>query len=143
MSVAKPGDSVLVHYTGKLVTGEIFDSSEGRTPLGFALGSGNVIPGFEQAVIGMQPGDAKDVVIPADEAYGDRHEQLIQTVQREQMQLGVEPEIGMTVELHREDGTVIPLLISEVTETTVTVDGNHPLAGEELHFNIQLVEIAA
>ena len=91
----------------------------------------------------MQPGDAKDVVIPADEAYGDRHEQLIQTVQREQMQLGVEPEIGMTVELHREDGTVIPLLISEVTETTVTVDGNHSLAGEELHFNIQLVEIAA
>ena len=108
MSVAKPGDSVLVHYTGKLVTGEIFDSSEGREPLGFALGSGNVIPGFEQAVIGMQPGDAKDVVISADEAYGDRHEQLIQTVQRDQMQLGVEPEVGMTVELHREDGTVIP-----------------------------------
>ena len=143
MSVAKIGDSVLVHYTGKLVTGEVFDSSEGREPLGFALGSGNVIPGFEQAVIGMQTGAAKDVVIPADEAYGDRHEQLIQTVQREQMQLGVEPEIGMTVELHREDGTVIPLLISAVTETTVTVDGNHPLAGEELHFNIQLVEIAA
>ena len=91
----------------------------------------------------MQTGDAKDIVIPADEAYGDRHEQLIQTVQRKQMQLGVEPEIGMTVELHREDETVIPLLISEVTETTVTVDGNHPLAGEELHFNIQLVEIAA
>ncbi len=143
MSVAKAGDAVQVHYTGKLADGEIFDSSEGREPLGFSLGSGNVIPGFENAIIGMQVGEAKDVVIPVHEAYGERHEQMIQTVQRDQMELGVEPEVGMTVELHSNSGEVIPLVISEVTETTVTVDGNHPLAGQELHFNIRLVEIAA
>ncbi len=143
MSVAKAGDAVQVHYTGKLADGEVFDSSEGREPLGFALGGGNVIPGFENAIIGMQVGEAKDVVIPINEAYGERHEQMIQTVPRDQMDLGVEPEIGMTVELHSESGEVIPLVISEVTETTVTVDGNHPLAGQELHFNIRLVEIAA
>lgn len=143
MSVAKAGDAVQVHYTGKLADGEVFDSSEGREPLGFSLGEGNVIPGFEKAIIGMQVGEAKDVVIPVTEAYGERYEQMIQTVPRDQMELGVEPEIGMTVELHSESGEVIPLVISEVTETTVTVDGNHPLAGQELHFNIRLVEIAA
>ncbi len=143
MSVAKAGDAVQVHYTGKLADGEVFDSSEGREPLGFSLGEGNVIPGFEKAIIGMQVGEAKDVVIPVNEAYGERYEQMIQTVPRDQMDLGVEPEIGMTVELHSESGEVIPLVISEVTETTVTVDGNHPLAGQELHFNIRLVEIAA
>ena len=143
MSVAKAGDAVQVHYTGKLADGEVFDSSEGREPLGFSLGEGNVIPGFEKAIIGMQVGEAKDVVIPVNEAYGERYEQMIQTVPRDQMELGVEPEIGMTVELHSESGEVIPLVISEVTETTVTVDGNHPLAGQELHFNIRLVEIAA
>ncbi len=143
MSVAKAGDAVQVHYTGKLADGEVFDSSEGREPLGFSLGTGNVIPGFESAIIGMQVGEAKDVVIPVNEAYGERHEQMIQTVPRDQMDLGVELEVGMTVELHSESGDVIPLVISEVTETTVTVDGNHPLAGQELHFNIRLVEIAA
>ena len=143
MSVAKAGDAVQVHYTGKLADGEVFDSSEGREPLGFSLGSGNVIQGFENAILGMQIGEAKDVVIPVNEAYGERHEQMIQTVPRDQMDLGVEPEVGMTVELHSESGEVIPLVISEVTETTVTVDGNHPLAGQELHFNIRLVEIAA
>ena len=143
MSVAKAGDAVQVHYTGKLADGEVFDSSEGREPLGFSLGSGNVIPGFENAILGMQIGEVKDVVIPVNEAYGERHEQMIQTVPRDQMDLGVEPEVGMTVELHSESGEVIPLVISEVTETTVTVDGNHPLAGQELHFNIRLVEISA
>ena len=82
MSVAKAGDAVQVHYTGKLADGEVFDSSEGREPLGFSLGSGNVIPGFENAILGMQVGEAKDVVIPVNEAYGERHEQMTQTVPR-------------------------------------------------------------
>ena len=143
MSVAKQGDVVHVHYTGKLVSGEVFDSSEGREPLAFTVGGGEVIAGFEVAVTGMQVGESKDVVIPVNEAYGERREELMQTIPRELMQLGTEPQAGMQVEMHREDGTVIPLLITNVDEASITVDANHPLAGEELHFNIQLAAIAA
>lgn len=143
MSVAKQGDVVHVHYTGKLGSGEVFDSSEGREPLAFTVGGGEVIAGFEVAVISMQVGESKDVVIPVNEAYGERREELMQTIPRELMQLGTEPQAGMQVEMHREDGTVIPLLITNVDEASITVDANHPLAGEELHFNIQLAAIAA
>ena len=143
MSVAKQGDVVHVHYTGKLVSGEIFDSSEGREPLAFTVGGGEVIAGFEEAVTGMQVGDSKNVVIPMHQAYGERREELRQTIPRELMQIGAEPEVGMQVEMHREDGTVIPLLITHIDEASITVDANHPLAGEELHFNIQLAAIAA
>ena len=143
MSVAKQGDVVHVHYTGKLVSGEVFDSSEGREPLAFTVGGGEVIPGFEVAVAGMQVGESKDVVIPVNEAYGERRDELQQTIPRELMQLGTEPQVGMQVEMHREDGTVIPLLITNIDEASITVDANHPLAGEELHFNIQLAAINA
>ena len=143
MSVAKQGDVVHVHYTGKLGSGEVFDSSEGHEPLAFTVGGGEVIAGFEVAVTGMQVGESKDVVIPVNEAYGERREELMQTIPRELMQLGTEPQAGMQVEMHREDGTVIPLLITNVDEASITVDANHPLAGEELHFNIQLAAIAA
>ncbi len=143
MSVAKQGDVVHVHYTGKLGSGEVFDSSEGREPLAFTVGGGEVIAGFEVAVTGMQVGESKDVVIPVNEAYGERREELMQTIPRELMQLGEEPQVGMQVEMHREDGGVIPLLITNVDEASITVDANHPLAGEELHFNIQLAAIAA
>lgn len=143
MSVAKQGDVVHVHYTGKLDSGEVFDSSEGREPLAFTVGGGEVIAGFEVAVTGMQVGESKDVVIPVNEAYGERREELQQTIPRELMQLGTEPQAGMQVEMHREDGAVIPLLITNVDEASITVDANHPLAGEELHFNIQLAAIAA
>ena len=143
MSVAKQGDVVHVHYTGKLNSGEVFDSSEGREPLAFTVGGGEVIAGFEVAVTGMQVGESKDVVIPVNEAYGERRDELQQTIPRELMQLGTEPQVGMQVEMHREDGTVIPLLITNVDEASITVDANHPLAGEELHFNIQLAAIAA
>lgn len=143
MAVAKDGDVVQVHYLGKLGDGEVFDSSEGREPLAFTVGSGQVIAGFDEAVRGMQIGESKDVKIPADEAYGERNQDLIQTVPRELVQLGVEPEVGLQIEMHRQDGSVVPLIISDVTETSITVDANHRLAGEELHFTIQLVEIAA
>jgi len=142
MAVAKQGDVVHVHYTGKLVSGEIFDSSEGRDPLAFTVGGGEVIPGFDEAVTGMQIGESKDVVIPVQQAYGERREELTQTVPRDLVQLGTDPEVGMQIEMHRQDGTVIPLLITHVDETSITVDANHPLAGEELHFNIQLAAIA-
>ncbi len=143
MSAAKQGDVVHVHYTGKLNSGEVFDSSEGREPLAFTVGGGEVIPGFEVAVAGMQVGESKDVVIPVNEAYGERRDELQQTIPRELMQLGTEPQVGMQVEMHREDGTVIPLLITNIDEASITVDANHPLAGEELHFNIQLAAINA
>jgi peptidylprolyl isomerase len=143
MSVAKPGDVVHVHYTGKLGSGEVFDSSEGREPLAFTVGGGEVIPGFDDAVAGMQVGESKDIVIPVQQAYGERREELTQTIPRELMQLGAEPQVGMQIEMHRQDGTIIPLLITQVDEASITVDANHPLAGEALHFNIQLAAIAA
>ncbi|MFN7926651.1 MAG: peptidylprolyl isomerase [Blastocatellia bacterium] len=143
MTAAKNGDVVRVHYTGKLVGGEVFDSSEGREPLAFTVGGGEVIAGFDEAVQGMQIGESKDVKIPAAEAYGERRAELMQTVPRELVQLGVEPEVGLQIEMHRQDGSIVPLMIAAVDATSITVDANHPLAGEELHFTIQLMEIGA
>jgi peptidylprolyl isomerase len=143
MSVVKSGDVVQVHYTGKLASGAVFDSSEGREPFAFTVGGGEVIAGFEQAVAGMQVGESKEVVIPVAEAYGERRAELQQTLPRELVQLGVEPQVGMQIEMHRQDGTVIPLLVAHVDDASITVDANHPLAGEELHFKIQLMAIAA
>jgi peptidylprolyl isomerase len=143
MSTVKLGDSVKVHYTGRYDTGEIFDTSIESEPLVFKVGTGEVIPGIDQAMIGMQVGETKEVIIPPELAYGDRIEALIQTINREHFQLpGVEPEVGMSIEMHTPDGN-IPLTISELTETTVTLDANHMLAGEHLHFELILIEIAA
>ena len=138
---AKVGDAVKVHYTGKFDDGTVFDSSDGGDPLAFTVGVGEVIPGFDEAILGMRVGETKDVTIAADDAYGERNEMLVQVVARDQLNLGVEPEEGMGIEMRTPDGTVIPLMISEVTETTVTLDANHPLAGLQLHFALQLVEI--
>ena len=138
---AKAGDAVKVHYTGKLDDGTVFDTSEGSEPLAFTIGVGEVIPGFDHAVVGMRVGESREVTIEADDAYGERNEALSQTVDRDQIRLGVEPELGMNIEMHAPDGTVIPLTITEVTEKTVTLDANHPLAGLKLHFAVQLVQI--
>lgn len=140
---AKAGDAVKIHYTGKLSDGTIFDTSEGNEPLSFTVGNGEVIPGFEQAVVGMRVGEKKEVTIEVEMAYGDRNDALSQTVARDQLNLGMEPEEGMSIEMHTPDGTIIPLLITEVTESTVTLDANHPLAGQELTFDLELVEIGS
>lgn len=143
MSTVKNGDAVKVHYTGKFDDGQVFDSSDGGEPLGFTVGASQVIPGFDAALVGMQIGETKNVVIPADQAYGQRMEELVQTISREQFSIGdVEPELGMAIEMQTPQGS-IPLVITELTETSVTLDANHPLAGEELHFELKLVEIAA
>lgn len=143
MSTVKNGDTVRVHYTGKFDTGEVFDSSEDSDPLAFTVGAGQVIPGFDQALVGMQIGETKDVVIEPEQAYGERVEELVQTIDRGQFNLGgVEPEVGMMIEMQTPDGG-IPLTITDLTETTITLDANHPLAGEPLHFSLRLVEIAA
>ncbi len=143
MSTVKVGDAVKVHYTGKFDDGQVFDSSDGGDPLGFTVGAGQVIPGFDAALVGMQIGETKNVVIPADQAYGERIEEYVQTIDRQQFNLnGVEPELGMAIEMQTPQGS-IPLVITELTEASVTLDANHPLAGEELHFDLTLVEIAA
>ncbi|MCI0387923.1 MAG: peptidylprolyl isomerase [Acidobacteria bacterium] len=143
MSTVKSGDTVKVHYTGKFDNGEIFDSSEEGDPLALTVGAGQVIPGFDQALIGMEVGETKDVVIPPDQAYGERVEELVQTINRDQFNLNdVTPEIGMALEMRTPQGS-IPLVIMDLTETTVTLDANHPLAGETLYFALKLVEIAA
>ncbi|MEY4166179.1 MAG: FKBP-type peptidyl-prolyl cis-trans isomerase [Blastocatellia bacterium] len=141
MSQVRNGDNVKVHYTGKFSNGEVFDSSEGADPLGFTVGIGQVIPGFDQALVGMAIGESKNVVIPAAEAYGERQADLIQTISRDQFSLGdITPEPGMSIEMQTPEGS-IPLVITELSETTITLDANHPLAGEELHFELTLVEI--
>lgn len=143
MSVVKQGDSVKVHYTGKFDSGEVFDSSEGADPLAFTVGAGQVIPGFDQALLGMEVGETKQVVIPPDQAYGERVLELIQTIDRSQFQLNdVQPEVGMAIEMQTPQGN-IPLVITALTIDKVTLDANHPLAGESLHFDLTLVEIAA
>ena len=141
MSKAKSGDTVQVHYTGKLDDGTQFDSSEGREPLEFSLGEGEVLPGIENAVEGMAVGDSKSVKIEADDAYGRRHEQLVQEVPRAQLPDDMKPEVGMRLQAEGQDGKPINLVVTEVSDETVTVDANHPLAGHTLGFELQLVAI--
>jgi peptidylprolyl isomerase len=138
---AKQGDTVKVHYTGRLDDGTVFDTSSDRDPLEFIIGTGSIIPGFEKAVIGMSPGESKTETIPTDQAYGPYMEEMVLTVDRQQMPMEVEPEIGQQLQLQHPTGEVIPVVITEVSPSTVTLDANHPLAGESLIFDIELVEI--
>ena len=141
MTQAKSGDTVRIHYTGTLDDGTEFDSSAGRDPLEFALGGGQVIPGFDNAVDGMAVGENKTVTIPAEEAYGERHDQLVQEVPKNVLPDEIEPAVGMQLQSQSPEGHVMNLVITEVADETITVDGNHPLAGQALTFAIELVEI--
>lgn len=141
MSQAKSGDTVKIHYTGKLDDGSQFDSSAGREPLEFVVGSGQVIPGFDNAVEGMAVGDNKNVRIEAQDAYGERHEQLVQEVPRTALPSDMEPEVGMGLQSQTPDGQTMQLTVTEVAEESITVDANHPLAGQALSFDIELVSI--
>ncbi len=143
MTNATNGDTVKVHYTGRLNDGSVFDSSDGREPLEFTLGQRQVIPGFESALEGMAVGDQKTVQIEPDDAYGQHRGELVFEVQRGVLPESVDPEVGMTLHYEQQDGTPIPLTITAVSEMTVTLDGNHPLAGKELTFDLELVEIVA
>ena len=137
---ANPGDTVRVHYTGTLDDGTEFDSSRGREPLQFTLGAGQVVPGFDAAVTGMRPGDTKTVTIPAAEAYGDPRRELLVTVPRAQVPPGVEPRVGQRLQVGRGD-RAFPVVVHEVTDAHVVLDGNHPLAGQDLTFALELIDI--
>ncbi len=142
MSVAKTGDKVSVHYTGTLEDGAQFDSSAGREPLEFELGSGMVIPGFDQGVTGMSVGDKKSVHIPFAEAYGPVSEEMIFNFDRKQIPDDLELEVGGTLNMHQEgNGQVVPVVIREITDEHVRLDANHPLAGKDLIFELELVGI--
>ncbi len=142
MAEAKIGDTVAVHYTGKLTDGTVFDSSIERSPIEFALGAGNVIPGFEEAVIGMNPGDSKTQIIPAAQAYGDHREDMVMVVDRQQIPPDLPISVGQKLQLQGPAGQPpLPVLVTQVSEQQVTLDANHPLAGQDLTFDIQLVNI--
>jgi peptidylprolyl isomerase len=169
MAQAKTGDKVKVHYTGTLEDGSVFDTSEGPNeqpndhscgcgskkenddgcgcgsgasgPMEFVIGAGQLIPKFEAAVIGLEPGQSITVSIPADDAYGQRAEEMVAVIERSEIPADINPEPGHQMEVILEDGSPLPVLVTEVTDTTITLDGNHPLAGRDLTFAIRLVEI--
>jgi peptidylprolyl isomerase len=142
MAQAKTGDTVKVHYTGKLDDDTIFDSSEGREPLQFTIGEGRLIPDFEQAVVGMEPGETKTIQIPPDRAYGPHQEEMVMVVDRQDIPEELKPEVNQRMQVQQADGQVFIVTVTSVSESSVTLDGNHPLAGKDLTFNIQLAEIA-
>ncbi|WP_018613842.1 FKBP-type peptidyl-prolyl cis-trans isomerase [Segetibacter koreensis] len=141
MQQVKSGDTVKVHYHGKLTDGTTFDSSEGREPLEFEVGSGSVIAGFDSGVTGMTVGEKKTINIPVDEAYGQKQEDLFMEFPRDRFPEDVTPEVGMQLNMSNGSGQNFPVIIREVKEDAVILDANHPLAGEDLTFDLELVEI--
>lgn len=141
MAQAKAGDTVKVHYEGLLNDGSVFDSSFGSEPFEFVLGQEMVIPGFENAVIGMSVGESKSVAISPEEGFGDYREDLQITVERIEMPADIDPKLGMRLEIRFNEDEVRYFIITKLTEDTVTLDGNHPLAGQEIVLKIELLEI--
>ena len=141
MAGAQNGDTVKVHYTGKLDDGTVFDTSRNRDPLEFTLGEKGVIQGFEELVVGMEPGDSKTSTLPMEKAYGPRHDEMIVQIPRSRVPEDVNPQVGEHVYLARPEGGTIPVRVVEASDEAITVDANHPLAGETLTFDVELVEI--
>lgn len=141
MAPAKLGDMVRVHYTGTLSDGAVFDTSADMDPLEFTLGEGMVIPGFENAILGMNVGESKKVSLTPEEGYGEPDDELVMVVERSDMPPEINPEVGMILKATSDEGYETHIVITDVDGTSVTLDGNHPLAGQDLIFEIQLVEI--
>ncbi len=137
---AKNGDRVRVHYTGRLEDGQVFDSSHDGEPLEFTVGAGEVIPGFDDAVRGLSVGETRTVEIQPEDAYGPHRDGLVTEISREVARFPEEPQVGASFLLPLQDGTQHPVTVTEVTNTHVTIDGNHPLAGRKLIFELELVE---
>jgi peptidylprolyl isomerase len=139
--LANEGDTVQVHYKGTLKDGSVFDSSRGREPLEFVLGGGDLIAGFDKAVRGMKVGEIKTVTIPVNEAYGPYIDKLVVVFKREELPENLEPVIGQQMDVREPDGTTVRVVVTNVSDASITVDANHPLAGKDLTFEIELVEI--
>jgi peptidylprolyl isomerase len=142
MAQAQNGDNVRVHYTGKLDDGSVFDSSADGDPLEFQLGKEQLIPGFEKAVVGMEVGQSKTVKIPAGEAYGPHRQEMVLVVGRDEFPDEIEPKVGEQLRVRESDGREFQVRVTDESDDTVTLDGNHPLAGKDLTFDLQLVEIS-
>ncbi|NLE29734.1 MAG: peptidylprolyl isomerase [Phycisphaerae bacterium] len=142
MTQAKEGNTVKVHYTGKLEDGTIFDSSRDSEPLEFTLGAGQIIPGFEQAVIGMDIGDSKTVTIVPEQGYGNHMDEMVMSVKRDQLPPDLDPKVGLQLQSQQRNGQIVTFIITEVNESAITVDANHPLAGKTLIFDIELLDVA-
>ena len=143
MASAKEGDTVSINYTGKLNDGTIFDSTVGREPLSFTIGNGQVIQGFEEAVMGMNKGETKSVIVPVEKGYGPRSEDLVIKSSLSQVPPDIKPEVGQNFQLGGPNGEIIVVKIVEITDEHIYMDANAPLAGKELNFEIELVEIAS
>jgi peptidylprolyl isomerase len=141
MTQAKYGNPVKVHYTGKLDDGTVFDSSIDRDPLQFTLGDGQMIPGFEQAVLGMSLNESKTVTIQMDQAYGPHREEMVNVIERNQIPENMQLEVGQQLQIRQDDGQTFLVRVTDISESSVTLDANHPLAGKDLTFDLQLVEI--
>lgn len=141
MKQAKTGDKVKVHYTGSLQDGTVFDSSRDREAMEVTLGSGRLIGGFEDALLGMSVGDTKRLNIPSDDAYGPRREELVIHVEKSDFPPNLEPREGLTLNLKGPEEQAIQAIVTEVSGDSVTIDANHPLAGKDLNFDIELTEI--
>lgn len=142
MIAAKKGDRVKVHYTGKLQDGTVFDSSIDREPLEFTLGDGNMIKGFDAAVEGLQQGEKVTANIPSNEAYGEKKQDMFVAVPKSEVPENIKPEVGQQLQVQQANGQAMPVVVAEVTEDKIVLDANHPLAGKDLTFEIELVEIA-
>lgn len=142
MSKAENGDTVKVHYTGKLESGEVFDTSEGKPPLQFTIGKGTLIPGFEKGVVGMEVGDKKTIELSPEDAYGARREELMVAVKKSEFPTNITPTVGQRLQIRLQDGNPITVTIADLNEDSITLDANHPLAGYTLYFEVELVEIA-
>jgi peptidylprolyl isomerase len=138
---AKYGDTVKVHYTGRLQDGRVFAATDNQGPLQLTIGRGQVVPGFENALVGMVPGESATAAIPAADAYGPYRREMTQTIARDQFPGHLQPTVGQVLEDHQQDGQIIKVKVADVSESSVTLDANHPLAGKDLILNIQLVEI--
>jgi FKBP-type peptidyl-prolyl cis-trans isomerase 2 len=141
MAEAKQGDTVRVHYTGKLDDGTVFDSSKEREPLEFTIGQQGIIPGFQKIVEGMSPGETKTEVVISDDAYGPRQDQMIMEVTRDQLPEDLSPEAGQYLQLVRPDGQTMAVQVADVSDDSIKLDANHPLSGRDLSFEVDLIEI--
>ena len=141
MQTVKQGDTVRVHYHGRLTNGDTFDSSEGRQPLEFTVGAGMVIKGFDNGVVDMKIGDKKTVNIPVEDAYGPKNQEMIMDFPKSNIPAEMKPEVGMDLQMSNQEGQTFPVKVVGINEEFITLDANHPLAGEPLVFDIELVEI--